>query len=118
MLLLNLAVAVFGVLMVAFKPYACNVVQVTAVLSMGTLYLTSYLALSLLTSSIDPPPVYKEVAGGVGLAVNVAFVLWCIYQVVVHSAGIVASLWRSIVGSEYLRPRRATSGGLAVTGVA
>jgi hypothetical protein len=96
MLLLNLAIVLYGGLLVCFKPYACNVVHRTAVLSMATLYLTSYLALTLLRFTAEPPSEYKEVVGVVGLVVNAAFVLWCMYQVGRHGAGMAAKLWEGL----------------------
>jgi hypothetical protein len=96
MLLLNLLLVCIGVLQIIFKPYACRALHLTGLLSVATLYLTSFLALTILELGSGPHAVYREVAGVLGLVFNACFVVWCVYQVMSHGAGALASMWASL----------------------
>jgi hypothetical protein len=81
-LLLNFFFGVFLVLLMMFRPYKFQRLHNIALMAMGCLNLTAYSALSFLAAmSADVERVYKEVVGAFVLVMNVAFLLWVVYCV-------------------------------------
>jgi hypothetical protein len=81
-LLLNFFFGLFLVLLMMFRPYKFQRLHNIALMAMGCLNLTAYSALSFLaTMSADVERVYKEVVGAFVLVMNVAFLLWVTYCV-------------------------------------
>ena len=98
MLLLSLAVVVSWALQVLFKPFAFVEVHVTRLLSLGTLYITASIALTFLSRDHVLPWAYEVATGVVVLLLNALFYIWCTYQIIIHSKGIVASAWEKVQG--------------------
>uniref|UniRef100_A0A383W5C9 Right handed beta helix domain-containing protein n=1 Tax=Tetradesmus obliquus TaxID=3088 RepID=A0A383W5C9_TETOB len=81
-LLLNFLFGCFLVLLMMFRPYKFARLHNIALMAMGCLNLTAYSALSFLaTMSAEVERVYKEVVGAFVLVMNMAFLLWVAYCV-------------------------------------
>ena len=92
-LLLQASVILFWAMQLIFKPFAFPEPHLASLFSWGCLSTTVFIALSLFSFDKVLPPSYGVVIGIVGLLVNLAFVLWCMYLVVMHSTGILARCW-------------------------
>ena len=90
--LLHASFAMVFVLQYIFEPYAMKLLNNTTLLSAGCLYATASIALTLYQGDKVAPAAFGEVIGVFGLIINVAFILWCCFHMVKHSAGIVARL--------------------------
>jgi hypothetical protein len=85
-LLLNFFFGLFLVLLMMFRPYKFKRLHNIALMAMGCLNLTAYAALSFLAAmSAEVERVYKEVVGAFVLVMNVAFLLWVTYCVLLHA---------------------------------
>jgi hypothetical protein len=92
-LLLQVSVITFWAMQLIFKPFAFRAPHLATLFSWGCLSFTIFIALSLFTVDKVLPQFYGEVVGVAGLVVNVGFLLWCMYQVIKHSTGILAQCW-------------------------
>ena len=90
--LLHACFAMVFVLQYIFEPYAMKLLNNTTLLSAGCLYATASIALTLHQGDKVAPAAFGDVIGVFGLVMNVAFILWCCFLLVKHSAGIVAQL--------------------------
>ena len=98
MLLLNVAVGLFLVLQICFRPFAFSVLHTTGCFSLIVLYFTTIISLTYLSDNVSTPRVYKEPTGVIGLTANVVFAFWCLYQASMHSAHVLRSFWGDITG--------------------
>ena len=90
-LLLSVSVVVFWALQLFFAPFASQELHMLSLLSLGCLYATTSIGLTLFHGmGVTAPSTYANGIGIMGLVVNAVFVLGCIYRIAVHSTGMVS----------------------------
>lgn len=86
LLLLNTAFVLFGSMELLLKPYVCPIVQRMSLMSCACLYFTTQMSLTIFpTGSVSAPDMYMDIAGVLGMLVNLAFVLACLACMVSHN---------------------------------
>jgi hypothetical protein len=121
-ILLNASFVFAWALSHVFKPYAFRELQHTNLASTATLYFTTLLALTLFTmKGTAAPAMYGNVMGGIGLAANLMFVIWCGYQMTVATgskltAGCLVGWWRKLSMNLAFRQWRNSSGASGNSG--
>ena len=92
-LLVTLLFTVMASLQLIFMPYAARKLHVMQLLATGCLYLNGCIAQSLFSVDKESSPVFKEVIGGVGVLLNVAFLGWCCYGILAESQGFMGRVY-------------------------
>ena len=77
-------------------PYSSGKLHVMQLLATGCLYLNGCIAQSLFSVDKESSPVFKEVFGGAGVLLNVAFLVWCCYCILAESQGFVGRVFGAI----------------------
>ena len=106
MVVLSLSFAVFCGMQIWWKPFQEQRLHNTSIASLLCMYLTTVIALTLFRFDMDEEasPAYKaymSAAGVFGLLVNVAFIAWCCYDIVMHSRGPVMRWMKKV--TEYVK---------------
>jgi hypothetical protein len=91
--LLNASYTLFFTMQYMYSPAAVRRLELMQMVSFATLSFTTYIALTAFTvGEVAAPPLYSSIVGVFGLLVNVAFALWCCFEIVSAGSGVLKAL--------------------------
>jgi hypothetical protein len=95
--LLNASYSLFFTVQYMFKPAAVRRLQYMQMVSFASLSSTTYIALTAFTvGEVAAPRLYSSIVGVFGLLVNVAFALWCCFEIVSAGSGFLKGLLQKV----------------------
>jgi predicted outer membrane repeat protein len=74
------------------QPYVSARLNRTLSLSMGCMFITTSIALTLFSVDQEAPHGYADAAAAVGLVINVVFIGWCCILALKHSTGVLGAM--------------------------
>jgi hypothetical protein len=100
-LLLNISFGFFFLLQMAVRPHAYPELHRMQMVSLGLLCFTTYIGLTLLPKSPDielvqPPVAYGVAISVIGFLVNVAYVVWSLWEICRLGRGHVVKAWGAL----------------------
>jgi predicted outer membrane repeat protein len=98
-LLFQLCSAAMLALHYTVQPYVSARLNRTLSLSMGCMFITTSIALTLFSVDQEAPQGYADAAAVVGLVVNVMFVVWCCSLALKHSTGVLGAMAQKVSSS-------------------
>jgi hypothetical protein len=91
--LLNASYTLFFTMQYMYSPAAVRRLELMQMVSFASLSFTTYIALTAFTGGgVAAPPLYSSIVGVFGLLVNVAFALWCGFEIVSTGSGVLKAL--------------------------
>ena len=98
-LLVTLLFAGMATFQLVLKPFAARKLHVMQLVATGCLYLNGCIAQSLFTVDKESSSVFKEVIGGIGVFLNLAFIGWNCYCILAESQQFMGRVLRAMKGA-------------------
>jgi hypothetical protein len=95
-LLVTVMFSAMATFQLVFKPFASRKLHVMQLVATGCLYITSCIALSLFNVDVDNNPVFQDTIGAVAVFLNVVFVVWCCYCILMESQGVLGRVFAAL----------------------
>jgi hypothetical protein len=93
--LVNMMFSAMATLQLVLKPFASERLHLMQMMATGCLYLTTCIALFLFTVDLESSQVFREVLGAVAVALNVVFLVWCCYSILMEYQLVLGKMFRA-----------------------